>query len=500
MEYKIIDKNTVDQKHWENFYDIFEKNIFVAKLTIYYEKDDNNELLINSLEFEDSKYFMNFFDIIKIIIEYINNNFNTRNYIFEPNFIKIKIIENLSDIDWENEDNIISETYESLNLGSNMVNINNNTTYKYFNHNFNYNILSLGNDIYNFFEKNCLILKEEKRYLDEHKLKYYMFTKKCILSQNKKHSGIVEIKISSEEHKNSLYKNDTLDLIFTRQFYPIKIKYRSNDKDYYSNIIGIMFDKPITLYAHSVLDDLKFTLKINNKFYTKDKYNFNYRLNKFLHDPNFRSCTYVIGNSDTHCNGLYIYDFYGLSVCVTDEDHMKHIYSKESLIKQPSLYDQKYCYIELRKMIEDIHSDFPHQIYKHIFNYKYLPIPTNNFPISNITKQTDKLSISNDTKTEDKYDYIYIIHEREFINSKESIYKIGKTTNEIQKRYSNYPKNSRLLFTQHVNNCHRVEKDIIKELTKKTKVRIDIGREYFEGPLDYIIQIVSTICINNLPS
>lgn len=57
--------------------------------------------------------------------------------------------------------------------------------------------------------------------------------------------------------------------------------------------------------------------------------------------------------------------------------------------------------------------------------------------------------------------YIYIVITREFFNSNQNVYKIGKTGNIIQ-RLSAYPKGSKLLFTIACNYMTIIEKHIIK--------------------------------------
>jgi len=80
------------------------------------------------------------------------------------------------------------------------------------------------------------------------------------------------------------------------------------------------------------------------------------------------------------------------------------------------------------------------------------------------------------------YNYIYLLQEREFVNSNQSIYKIGKTKRENLTRFHQYPKNSLLLLQlQCLDNCDNIEKKLIESFKSKYKQRTDIGREYFEG-------------------
>lgn len=75
----------------------------------------------------------------------------------------------------------------------------------------------------------------------------------------------------------------------------------------------------------------------------------------------------------------------------------------------------------------------------------------------------------------------YIIHEREFIKCNENVFKIGKTSQHIKDRFSQYPKGSKLLIERIVNNCNLMEHEIIKSFDKNFINRPDIGREYYEG-------------------
>ena len=61
--------------------------------------------------------------------------------------------------------------------------------------------------------------------------------------------------------------------------------------------------------------------------------------------------------------------------------------------------------------------------------------------------------------------YIYLIHMREFINSNEDIYKIGKTQNvccrKINSRFCGYSKDSCIKIIMHVLNANEVELKLI---------------------------------------
>lgn len=85
--------------------------------------------------------------------------------------------------------------------------------------------------------------------------------------------------------------------------------------------------------------------------------------------------------------------------------------------------------------------------------------------------------------------YIYLIQEREFLTQNLPVYKIGKSTQENCRRLNSYPKGSKLIFCNEVNECHFIERELIILLKKKFIWRNDLGNEYFEGDL-YEIKLV----------
>jgi hypothetical protein len=94
-------------------------------------------------------------------------------------------------------------------------------------------------------------------------------------------------------------------------------------------------------------------------------------------------------------------------------------------------------------------------------------------------------SEKNESKTNRIFNYIYLLQEREFINTNQSIYKIGKTKCENLSRFCQYPKGSLLILqTLCYEDCDNVEKKIISLFISKYIQRTDIGREYFEGNVE----------------
>jgi len=79
------------------------------------------------------------------------------------------------------------------------------------------------------------------------------------------------------------------------------------------------------------------------------------------------------------------------------------------------------------------------------------------------------------------HQYIYLIREREFLKNNEDIYKIGKTSQEPNIRFQNYPKGSELLLTVKVSNCDDYERKIKALFNINYQQCKDIGIEYFKG-------------------
>jgi hypothetical protein len=83
--------------------------------------------------------------------------------------------------------------------------------------------------------------------------------------------------------------------------------------------------------------------------------------------------------------------------------------------------------------------------------------------------------------------YIYLLREREFVKSNEDIYKIGKTKQENLARFNSYPNSSQLLFHMICSNCDKIERNIINLFKRKYILRGEIGKEYFQGNLNYML-------------
>ena len=93
-------------------------------------------------------------------------------------------------------------------------------------------------------------------------------------------------------------------------------------------------------------------------------------------------------------------------------------------------------------------------------------------------------------------EFIYLIKEREFIKTKELIYKIGKTKQENLQRIKSYPNGSILLLYIITNDCDKKEKLIIQKFKEHFIHKKDIGNEYFMGDYNHMINIILSIISN----
>jgi T5orf172 domain len=87
--------------------------------------------------------------------------------------------------------------------------------------------------------------------------------------------------------------------------------------------------------------------------------------------------------------------------------------------------------------------------------------------------------------------YVYLLQTREYFNSGEPIYKVGKTTEVNYTRFKQYPSGSVLLFQSVCYNCDIIEKNIMKLFKTKYVNHKIAGREYFRGDCRLMI---SDIC------
>jgi len=114
----------------------------------------------------------------------------------------------------------------------------------------------------------------------------------------------------------------------------------------------------------------------------------------------------------------------------------------------------------------------------------------------NVNKQSTQI-ILNDRFTANIYGYIYLLQTRESIERDETIYKIGRTTQESLTRFQSYPKNSKLLLHIQCIDCVTLEKYLIDLFTTQFE-RCDrcvlYGKEYFNGDYNEMMETI----LNNI--
>lgn len=96
----------------------------------------------------------------------------------------------------------------------------------------------------------------------------------------------------------------------------------------------------------------------------------------------------------------------------------------------------------------------------------------------------------------DNQEHIYIFQPREHVRMKEPVYKIGRTSREILKRYKEYPDETIIYFSMQVKDSKNIEKLAKIEFANKFKVT-RFGTEYFEGNITDMIQEITKIIFDN---
>jgi len=93
--------------------------------------------------------------------------------------------------------------------------------------------------------------------------------------------------------------------------------------------------------------------------------------------------------------------------------------------------------------------------------------------------------------------FIYLTHLREFINSNQEIYKLGKSGKLDRSRLYGYPKGSNTILTLFVKNHHKAEEELLQLFSDKFTKMNNIGREYFEGNLSDMLDTIFNYKKNN---
>lgn len=95
-----------------------------------------------------------------------------------------------------------------------------------------------------------------------------------------------------------------------------------------------------------------------------------------------------------------------------------------------------------------------------------------------------------------KTEYIYLLQEREFIKTKENIYKIGMTRKKNFERFNQYPNGSVLLFQMMCDDCKMCETKILNIFKNKFNREKNVGNEFFSGDYNEMIDVIYTVIKN----
>jgi hypothetical protein len=97
-----------------------------------------------------------------------------------------------------------------------------------------------------------------------------------------------------------------------------------------------------------------------------------------------------------------------------------------------------------------------------------------------------------------KIGYIYLIREREFVNSNQNVFKVGRTIKKTPtcylERLKDYKRGSQMLSVLHVNcdDCEHIEMKV-KDVFNKMFKRHNDGHEYFEGDPKTMSMVINDV-------
>lgn len=89
--------------------------------------------------------------------------------------------------------------------------------------------------------------------------------------------------------------------------------------------------------------------------------------------------------------------------------------------------------------------------------------------------------------------HVYLLQTREFLKTRENIFKIGRTVREASERFREYSKSSKIFLAMVVRDCCKVEEDLKRAFDEKFHQRTDIGRESYQGDVIEMIKVFTTI-------
>ena len=116
------------------------------------------------------------------------------------------------------------------------------------------------------------------------------------------------------------------------------------------------------------------------------------------------------------------------------------------------------------------------------------------FEMIDLTQESDqKTSEIILNKLNIKFEYVYLIHEREFWTQGISVVKLGRTKQEPSRRLAGYPKGSMVYYFMQVNDCVTVENELIRRFKWNFNQKLEFGIEYFEGDIDRMKKLFRSV-------
>ncbi len=85
---------------------------------------------------------------------------------------------------------------------------------------------------------------------------------------------------------------------------------------------------------------------------------------------------------------------------------------------------------------------------------------------------------------------VYVVQVREFVLQRLPVYKVGRSFDAVE-RLKHYPKGSKLWCHLPVGRMKDCEDAILAQCRSAFQARTDLGAEYFEAPLQDIVQVLT---------
>lgn len=272
------------------------------------------------------------------------------------------------------------------------------------------------------------------------------------------------------EYENNINFDVKIKMVYKSKNYYLYMKKWKDFLELYKKI-----DKNYKIIYYEIITDrIKFFIDVEEKTeeninvkkmlekYFKDKYNLNVEIISYKLNEDVR---FIINN---YC--FYIED------CKDLYNGIKDKLKNNKFLLLDNKYIQTDCFSNEMFFLTNTYNTEYYNIQN--VNSSYLPI------IKNINTSYNDMG------------FLYIIQEREFINTGEEVFKIG-CTQDLIKRFKQYPKGSTIKFSIMYGNYKIMERKWINLLIKDKYIikRKDIGNEYFQ--CNYIVLINNLIKIIN---